>query len=175
MYRELINYFVPQFFFFIRSSTCTAIAFYISPPSFPLSSFFPISPFLHCVPARGLPLENVTATILSYAVSHLNEGTGNCGKPVPLQSAISQSLPQSTVSEKKTSRSVFRYAGRRPAITHPSTDSAPSCLTCVTCLVPDTYHTFFFLFIDTRPRKKVHNEENNRSVNSLTYIIVFFV
>ena len=34
--------------------------------------------------------------------------------------------PESTVSEKMTSRSAFIYAGRGPAVTHPSTDPAPS-------------------------------------------------
>ena len=40
---------------FIRGSTCTAIAFYISPPPFPLSSFLPVYPFLHSLPARAPP------------------------------------------------------------------------------------------------------------------------
>ena len=37
----------------------------------------------------------------------------NCGKPVPIQSAILQSM--SPVPKKMTSCSAFRYAGRRPA------------------------------------------------------------
>ena len=41
-----------------------------------LHRLFPFSPFFHFLPARGPPLENVTAAILSYAVSHLHEGTG---------------------------------------------------------------------------------------------------
>ena len=56
---------------FFRASTCTAIAFYIPPP-FLLFSFLPVSSFFYFLPARGPPLENVTAAILSYAVSHLH-------------------------------------------------------------------------------------------------------
>ena len=46
--------------------------------------------------------------------------------------------PQSTVSEKMTSRSAFRHAGRGSAVIHPSTDPAPSCLTWPTvwCRTP---------------------------------------
>ena len=58
-------------FFSIRGSTGMAIAFYT--PSFPLSfTFFP--------PKVPPPPENVTAAILSYAVSHLHEGTGKLWK-----------------------------------------------------------------------------------------------
>ena len=42
-------------FFFSPGSTCTAISFYISLPPFSVSSFLPISPFLHCLPARRPP------------------------------------------------------------------------------------------------------------------------
>ena len=44
-------------------------------PLFLLFPFFPFPPFFCLLPARGSSLENVTAAILSYAVSHLHEGT----------------------------------------------------------------------------------------------------
>ena len=54
-----------------------------SPYPFFLSSFLPVSAFFNFFPARGpppSPLENVTAAILSYAVSHLHEDTGKLRK-----------------------------------------------------------------------------------------------
>ena len=46
--------------FFIRGSTCTAIAFYISSPPFPLSPFLPVFPVLSLSSRQRSPLENVT-------------------------------------------------------------------------------------------------------------------
>ena len=69
-----------KYFLVICGSICTAIAFYISPAPFPLCSVLPISSFLHFLPTRVPPLENVTAAILSYAVSHLHEDTGKLRK-----------------------------------------------------------------------------------------------
>ena len=48
---------------------------HIPPPPIPLSSFLPIFPFLSLSSRQKSPLENVTAAILSYAVTHLHEGT----------------------------------------------------------------------------------------------------
>ena len=63
--------------FSTRGSTCAAIAFYISPPPFSLSSRFFLFPFsLTFFPPEPPPppLEDVTAAILSYAASHLQGG-----------------------------------------------------------------------------------------------------
>ena len=76
--------------------------------------------------------ENVTTAILSYAVWHLHEGTGKIRKTCGRYSRLfNRVCPQCTVPEKTSSRSAFRCAGRGPAVTHSSTDSAPGCLTWV--------------------------------------------
>ena len=50
---------------------------YTYPPPFPLFPSFPsLSPVTSFLTARFTPHENVTAAILSYAVSHLHESTG---------------------------------------------------------------------------------------------------
>ena len=46
------------------------------PTFFPFILILFLIPFLLSLLARGPPLENVTAVILSYAVSHLHEGPG---------------------------------------------------------------------------------------------------
>ena len=86
----------------------------------------------------------MTAAILSYALSHLHEGTGKlrktCGDTV---GPFHRVCPQSAVSEKMTYPSAFRYAGRGPTVTHPSTGPAPSFLTRVTawCRTLTTHRT----------------------------------
>ena len=102
--------------FFIRSSTCTANASYISPPPFPLSF-----PFFS--PEVPLPLlENVTAShfllcCIAFARGHRKTAENLCRYSQPFhrvcpQSTVSgkmtsRSGPQSTVSEKMTSRLGF--------------------------------------------------------------------
>ena len=65
------------YIFIIRGSTCTAIAFYISPPPFPLSfTVFPpevSSPRFRM--QRGLYISECDRSHFSDAVSHLHEGT----------------------------------------------------------------------------------------------------
>ena len=58
---------------------------------------------------------------------------GNCEIFLPIQpiQTFNRVYAQSTVSEKITSRSMFQWIGYRPAVTHPSTDPAPSCLTWI--------------------------------------------
>ena len=94
--------------------------------------------------ARVTPHENVTAAILSYAVSHLHEGTGKLRKTcADTVGHLTESVPSLPVSEKMTSRSAFRCAGRGPAVTHPSTDPAERCLTWVIAWhrTPTTHRT----------------------------------
>ena len=68
------------------------------------------------------------AAILFYAVSHLHEGTGKLRKTrADTFRHLTESV-SSLVSEKMTSRSPLRCAGRGPVVPHPSTDPAPSCL-----------------------------------------------
>ena len=76
------HYFEPQdiyhdllIYIFICGSTRMAIVFYIPPSSLPLSSLFTLS-FAFFPSEVPPPPENATAAILSYAVSHLHEGTG---------------------------------------------------------------------------------------------------
>ena len=104
-------------FFFIRVSTCTTVAFYIPPP---LPQPFSLLLYRICTRAQG-----------------------NFGKPVPIQLAILQSLFPVYSLWKMTFCLVFRDAGRGPAVTHPSTDPAPSCLTWVTAWyrTPTTHRT----------------------------------
>ena len=132
------------FFSFIIGSTCTAVAFYASPPPFPLSSFLPVSLFFHFLPARGPPLRMLpqpfsSICCIAFARRHRKTVENLCRYSQPFHRVC----PQSTVSEKMTSCSTFQYAGRGPAVTHPSTDPAPSCLTRVTtcCQTPTTHRT----------------------------------
>ena len=68
---------------------------YTSPPPF---SPFLLLPFLT---ARVTPHENVTAAILSYAVSHLHKGTGKLRKTrAETVGHLTESVPSLTVSEK---------------------------------------------------------------------------
>ena len=73
-----------KYFFLFVFPPVWQLALYLSPTFFPLFSSFPsLSPetsfFYRQSPsfltARVTPHENVTAAILSYAVSHLHEGT----------------------------------------------------------------------------------------------------
>ena len=102
----------------------------------PASPFFPFSlssrfPFHYFLPTRAPPPppENVIAAIISYAVSHLHEGTWKLRKTYADTVGYLQSLSPVYSLWKKNSRSAFRYAGRGPAVAHRSTDPAPSYLT----------------------------------------------
>ena len=67
------------------------IATPVSP--FLLSFFLSVSPFFHCLPARGPPFENVRPQPFSPMLYRIcTRAQENCGKPVPIHSAISQSL-----------------------------------------------------------------------------------
>ena len=89
------------------------------PPPFPPFPLFPLSPsslsYLLSLPplpfpppeppsfltARVTTHENVTAAILSYAVSHLHEGTGKLRKTcADTVGHLTESVPSLTVSEK---------------------------------------------------------------------------
>ena len=129
------------YFFLFVFPPVWLLVFYISPTFFPLSSAFPfLSPCHFLLYRQSYPHENVTAAILSYAVSHLHERTGKLRKTcADTVGHLTESVPSQQ----------FRCAGRGPAVTHPSTDPAKSCLTCAEnrhsdlgdCLAPDTYHT----------------------------------
>ena len=72
------------------------LALYISSTFFPLSSA--VASFFT---ARVTPHENVTAAILSYALSHLHEGTGKLRKTyADIFGHLTESVPSLTVSEK---------------------------------------------------------------------------
>ena len=95
------------YYFFIRVSTYTAIAFYISSPPFLLSS------------RQRSSFENVTAAILFYAVSHLHEGTGKLRKTcTDTVCHLTESVPslQSLKKWNLTQRFDMQAADRRPQI-----------------------------------------------------------
>ena len=133
-----------------------------SPPSLPYPLSLPsLTARVTFRPYRqSYPHENVTAAILSYAVSHLHEGTGKLRKTfVATVGHLTESVSSLTVM---TSRSAFGCAGRGPAVTHPSTDPAKSCLTWVIAWhrTPTTHRTLsvitvcfnviYFLFARTK-------------------------
>ena len=110
-------------------STCAAIALYISLLPFPLSSVLPVYPLFHFLLARDPPLRMLPQPFSSMLYRIRTRAQKNCGKLQALK--------------KLPSAQAFRYAGHGRAVTHPSTDSAPSCLTQVTawCRTPTTHRT----------------------------------
>ena len=106
---------------------------YLPPFSpFHLLPFFIPCHFLPYHQSYPPPPENVTAAILSYAVSHVHEGTGKLRKTcADTVDHFTESVPSLQSLKKMTSRSAFRCAGRRLAVTHPSSDPVKSCLTWV--------------------------------------------
>ena len=89
---------------FIHVSTCMATCLLHIPHLFPLSFAFPfLSPVTSFFPARVTPHENVTAAILSYAVSHLHEGTGKLRKTcADTVGHLTESVPNLTVGVRWT-------------------------------------------------------------------------
>ena len=131
--------------FFIRGSTCMAIALYISPPTFsPFSSFFPFPlsfTFFPPVPPPPLPVWDCDCShslqcCITFAPGHRENPESLRRYSWP----FNRVCPQSTVSKIMTSRSALRCAGRRSTVTHPSTNPAPSCSTRVIA----RYRTPFF-------------------------------
>ena len=106
----------------------------------PYSLFFPC-PFRHFLPHRQSHLPSfLTARVtplpsmkmwrshsllccIAFARGHRETAENLCWYSRPFNGVCSL--------WKMTSRSVFRCAGRGPAVTHPSTDPAISCLTWV--------------------------------------------
>ena len=78
------------------------LALYISPIFFPFPPpSLPYPPVTSFFTARVTTHENVTAAILSYAVSHLHEGTGKLRKIcADTVDHLTESVPSLTVSEK---------------------------------------------------------------------------
>ena len=64
---------------------------------------------------------------IAFARGHRETAENLCRYSRP----FNRVCPQSNSLWKMTSRSAFRCAGRGPAVTHPSTDPAKSCLTWV--------------------------------------------
>ena len=105
------------------------------PHLFPLFFSFPsLSPELPLL--RIWPQPFSLFCCIAFARGHRETAENLCRYSRPFHRVWSQS----TVSEKMTSRSAFRCAGRGPA--HPNTDSAKSCLHDLgDRLIPGTYHT----------------------------------
>ena len=104
------------FYFFIRVSACMATCLihipHLFPPFLRLPFFIPLSlpSFFH---------ENVTPAILSYVVSHLQEGTRKLRKTcADTVGHLTESVPSLTVSEKwpPVQHSDVQAAGRRSPI-----------------------------------------------------------
>ena len=83
-------------------SNCMATCLIHIPHLFPLSFAVPsLSPVTSFFTARITPHENVTAAILSYAVSHLHEGIGKLRKTcADTVGHLTEPVPSLTVSEK---------------------------------------------------------------------------
>ena len=117
-------------------------------PLFPFSPFFPFPLFFRILPARGPPLRMwplpFLLSCIAFAWGHSKTAENLCRYSRPFYRVC----PQSTVSEKMTPHSAFRYADRRPAVTHSSTDPVPSCLTSMTVWyrTPTTHRTLTLIF-----------------------------
>ena len=76
--------------FFIHVSTCTAIAFNISPSPFPFSSFLLVSLSFTFFPPETPPppseCDRSHSFLMLYRIR--TRAQENCGKPVPIQSTI---------------------------------------------------------------------------------------
>ena len=121
------------FFFFNSQFHLYGYCLLPVPPLFSPFLNFARFPFFSVFPDRDPPLEHVTAAILSYAFAR---GNSKIAEKLCRYSRLFHRIrPQSTVSEKMTYHSSFRYAGRGPAITHLSSDSGPS------------FFFFFFFFL----------------------------
>ena len=121
-------------------ATCLIHFLHLFPLSFPFPFLSLVTSFFT---ARVIPHENMTAAILSYALSHLHEGTGKLRKTCADTIDHLTVCSQSNTVWKMTSHSAFRCAGRGPAVAHPSTDPAKSCLTWVIAWhrTPPTHRT----------------------------------
>ena len=125
---------VLQVFFLTRGFTYIWLLSCTYPhPIFSFLCFLSYSPFCE------------SANILSYAVSYLHRGIRKlrrtCSNTV---GHLIASVSTLRFRKKITSRSAFWCAGRGPAVNHPSTDPAPSCLTIrvIAChRIPTTYRT----------------------------------
>ena len=102
----------------IRNATTRMIYIYIFflfvfPPVrlLPFTYSNPLFPFLSLFPPEVPPLRMWPQLFSLMLYRICTRAQENCGKPVPIQVC-----PQSTVSEKITSRSAFRYADRRSTI-----------------------------------------------------------
>ena len=95
-------YIALHIFYFIRVSTYIATCLIHIPNLFPFSSvFLSLSPVTSLFTARVTPHENVTAGILSYAVSHLHAGTGKLRKTcIDTVGHLTESVRSLTISEK---------------------------------------------------------------------------
>ena len=123
------------YIFFIRGSTCTAIAIYISSLPFPH--------FYHFLLARGPPLEMWPQTFppMVYHIYTRAQEIKLRKTCADTAGHLTESVLQSP--KKWPPAQGFDYAGRGPVVTHPSTDPPPSCLTWVTvwCRRTTTHRT----------------------------------
>ena len=132
-------------------------------PSFLHSSRHPFPSLSSC--QRSPPWEcdrsHSLLCCIAFARGHRETAENLCRYSRPFHRVC----PQSTVTEKMSSRSAFGYAGCGPAVTHPSTVPTPSCVTCVMawCRTPITHRTLsvikiIFIFFNEFVSKMHHRK-----------------
>ena len=109
----ILPYFIYSYIYlYIRNSTCMAIALYIFPPLFPLSSFLPSLPFILLLSSRqSFPSWECDRSHSLVCRIAFTRAQGICRKTVYLQSKV---------YEKWAPAQRFNC----PTVTHPSTDPA---------------------------------------------------
>ena len=133
----------PIFLFVL--STCMATCLIHIPHLFPLSSTVPSLSPCHFLLYRQSyhPWEcdrsHSLLCCIAFARGHRETAENLCRYSRP----FNRVCPQSNSLWEMTSRSAFRSAGRGPAVIHPSTDPAKSCLTRVIAWhrTPTTHRT----------------------------------
>ena len=135
-------YFFRISIFFFSGFHLYGYCLYIPPPPFPLSFLLTIFPFFHVLSARGVTSLRMWPQPISPMMYRIcTRAQENCGKPVPIEWAILQSLsPVNSLWKNDLLLSV--------SICRPRTGGHPSkywlsakLLDLGDCLVPDTYHT----------------------------------
>ena len=132
----------------------SAIAFYIAPLSFLLCSRFPFLSLSsrQTSPPRECDRSHSLLCCIAFARGHRKTAENLCRYSRPFNRVCHH---QSTVSEKITSRSAFRYAGRGPTVTHPSTNQGLTSITGRTLSVWNFYIKIVLKFHKATKSQKV--------------------
>ena len=138
LYGDLPYTYLPPFSPFSPPS----LSYPLSLPSFTARVTF--LPYRQSYPPWECDRSHYLLRCIAFARGHRETVENLCRYSRP----FNRVCPQSNSLWKMTSRSAFRCAGRRPAVTHPSADPAKSCLTWVIAWhrTPTTHRT---LSVDT--------------------------